>query len=387
MLDCDFREVRFADQGRFNVYLFDGPHGAIDHYDGLALALPSLDPEFVFIVDDWNWAAVRMGTSSAIKKLGLEIVHAIEVRTTTDDTHPPHSGFDAKSTDWHNGYFIAVLKKRARIGSRFKNALTSRWTRLATARGASKARADAENYASNPVACQVLALITHHYAPERLQWLAEVLGGLAELGVRRTHALIVTNTADAGSLANIRNAALSRSTRAMSVEVVTAPPLLHPRHLPWAQKPLIEQRFVDSASTFTHVVSLEDDIAFGPQGFRYWLEYRAPLAHGLIPSFLRTEMRIGCPVSCATDAVAVTPLGNSRSVRIGAFTFIVLDNPYCAMFVLDRSLAREYVTSRSFLMGASMSVSPWPTRERAAMGLCWEHPPPGFAVRSVVAVD
>ena len=38
-------------------------------------------------------------------------------------------------------------------------------------------------------------------------------------------------------------------------------------------------------------------------------------------------------------------------------------------------------------MGASMSVSPWPTRERAAMGLCWEHPPPGFAVRSVVAVD
>ena len=79
--------------------------------------------------------------------------------------------------------------------------------------------------------------------------------------------------------------------------------------------------------------------------------------------------------------------GSRISVRVGAFAFVALDNPYCALFVLDRALPREYAASDWFHMGASMSVSPWRTRERAAMGLCWEHPPHGFPVRHVVPVD
>jgi hypothetical protein len=87
LIECDFRAVPFGNQGRFNVYLFDGPHSEADQYDGLSLALPALDPEFVYIVGDWNWAEVRTGTRKAIEDLGLQIAHSIEVRTTTDNTH------------------------------------------------------------------------------------------------------------------------------------------------------------------------------------------------------------------------------------------------------------------------------------------------------------
>jgi len=176
VLERDFRSLRFADYGRFNVYLYDGPHSAADQHDGIALALPALDSEFVLIVDDWNWAEVRTGTHSAIDRLELEVVFAIEVRTTADDTHPPNCGFEAKTTDWHNGYFIAVLRKPvepARVGGRFRTALVSRWRRLTAECGVSKARTSMERYASNPAICEVLALVTHHYVPERRQWLEE----------------------------------------------------------------------------------------------------------------------------------------------------------------------------------------------------------------------
>lgn len=252
----------------------------------------------------------------------------------------------------------------------------------------SEERTSMERYASNPALCEVLALITHHHVPERRQWLEEVLQELADLGARRTQALIVTNATDSASLTSIRNAALPHITADFSAEVMPTPPLLHPHHLPWAQKRLIVERFLGSGSAFTHIVSLEDDMAFGREGFSYWLQYRPLLAaHGLIPSFMRTEMRPGDSVIYATDATAVNSMRRRPLVRVGAFSFVALDNPYCGMFVLDRVLAREYAVSKSFHMDASKSRSSWGTRERAAMGLCWERPPRGFSVRHVVPVD
>lgn len=104
----DFRKVDYSAIGQFNVYLFDGPHEYQDQYDGLAYAWDALTDEFVFIVDDWNWDAVRAGTFDAIRDLGLEIQSQIEVRTTLDNSHPAVHG---KHSEWHNGYFISVLRK------------------------------------------------------------------------------------------------------------------------------------------------------------------------------------------------------------------------------------------------------------------------------------
>ena len=110
VLSKDFREVNFALLGKFNVYLFDGPHAYKDQYDGLSLALPCLDDVFVFIVDDWNWFGVRSGTMKAIEDLQLSVLFSAEIRTTLDNSHPQVCFQDS---DWHNGYFIGVVRKPA----------------------------------------------------------------------------------------------------------------------------------------------------------------------------------------------------------------------------------------------------------------------------------
>ncbi len=83
-IESDFRTVDFASVGRFNVYLFDGPHEEIDQYDGVVLAQPALEPNYLLIVDDWNWRAVRNGTFRALLDTRCRVEAAIEVRTTSD---------------------------------------------------------------------------------------------------------------------------------------------------------------------------------------------------------------------------------------------------------------------------------------------------------------
>lgn len=107
-LESDFRQVDYSDLGKFNIFLFDGPHSEADQYDGVRLAKPALDDVYTFIIDDWNWERVRLGTIKAIQSNGIEIICSIEIRTTQDNTHPEIS---QQQSDWHNGYFIAVCKK------------------------------------------------------------------------------------------------------------------------------------------------------------------------------------------------------------------------------------------------------------------------------------
>lgn len=106
VLERDFRDVSFDSLGKFNVYLFDGPHSYKDQYDGLTLAKPALDEIFILIVDDWNWNRVRVGTFDAIRDSGYHIDYSIELRTSLDGTTPLLRGY---KSDWHNGYFIAVM--------------------------------------------------------------------------------------------------------------------------------------------------------------------------------------------------------------------------------------------------------------------------------------
>jgi hypothetical protein len=113
-LEKDFREIDYAHLGscfgRFNIYLFDGPHSFDDQYDGLVVAQPALEQVYVQIVDDWNWADVRNGTMKAITDRGLNIDFMCEIRTTFDNSHAQPS---RQESDWHNGYFIGVLSRQS----------------------------------------------------------------------------------------------------------------------------------------------------------------------------------------------------------------------------------------------------------------------------------
>ena len=108
-IENDFRKVDVETLGRFNIYLFDGPHEEEDQYDGLVMFQNAMDDDFIFIVDDWNWEQVRIGTFRALNDCGLEMDYAIEVRTTVDGSMAsPQSAY----SDWHNGYLIAKLSRR-----------------------------------------------------------------------------------------------------------------------------------------------------------------------------------------------------------------------------------------------------------------------------------
>lgn len=109
-IEADFRTVDYTSIGSHNIYLFDGPHEIIDQKDGVTVAQSALDNEFVLIVDDWNWGGVRQGTFEGIGAAELDILYAIEVRSSQDGTTPP---VERQHSDWHNGYFLSVLRKRA----------------------------------------------------------------------------------------------------------------------------------------------------------------------------------------------------------------------------------------------------------------------------------
>lgn len=108
-IECDFRNINFSlIKPLANIYLFDGPHGEQDQYDGVAMALPALQSSFILIVDDYNAKSVRVGTQRAIQGAGLTIRCSIQIKTTTNDSHPTVC---RQNSDWHNGYLIALCEK------------------------------------------------------------------------------------------------------------------------------------------------------------------------------------------------------------------------------------------------------------------------------------
>jgi hypothetical protein len=106
--ESDFRQLDYKTVGKHNIYLFDGPHEYEDQKDGVCIPVEALDDTYILIVDDYNWPKVRNGTLDGLSKLNYTILSSIEVRTTEDDSHPAISG---RYSNWHNGYFIAVVSK------------------------------------------------------------------------------------------------------------------------------------------------------------------------------------------------------------------------------------------------------------------------------------
>lgn len=109
-IEDDFNRIDYDKIGKFNVYMYDGDHSELNQFNGINKVLPALDDTFILIVDDWNWQRVRDGTFKAIEVNSLKISSSIQIKTQQQevwwapDVNGPYS-------DWHNGYFIAIIKK------------------------------------------------------------------------------------------------------------------------------------------------------------------------------------------------------------------------------------------------------------------------------------
>jgi Methyltransferase domain len=111
-IESDFRKVAFSEIGKFNIYLYDGPHSTQDQYDGIMLVQPALEEQFILIVDDWNLDRAREGTYQALARANLSILYSLEIRTTLDNSHGQPEG---AAGDWHNGYFFSVIERRPMV--------------------------------------------------------------------------------------------------------------------------------------------------------------------------------------------------------------------------------------------------------------------------------
>jgi 16S rRNA G966 N2-methylase RsmD len=111
-IEQDFRQVDYAALPPADVFFYDGPLQDGDIADALACAQPALKPQHVLIIDDWNHDPARHEALLAIREMDLPVVWSAELRTTLDGSHPEIGG---EASDWHNGYFIAVID-RARQG-------------------------------------------------------------------------------------------------------------------------------------------------------------------------------------------------------------------------------------------------------------------------------
>ena len=106
----DFRKINYTKIGKYNVYFFDGPHGEKDQYDGLMVAQPALDDEFIFICDDWNFKQVREGTKNAFIDNKIEILYSLTIFTSLNGGMSIIDNC-IQNSHWHNGYFISICKK------------------------------------------------------------------------------------------------------------------------------------------------------------------------------------------------------------------------------------------------------------------------------------
>ncbi len=88
--------------------MYDGDHKESCHRLALTHYISNMTDIFIYVVDDWNWECVRAGTLKAIQELGLTTLYEKEIRLTWDDTHTPQP---LASETWHNGIYVAVLKK------------------------------------------------------------------------------------------------------------------------------------------------------------------------------------------------------------------------------------------------------------------------------------
>ena len=109
LIEQDYRDVDYRTLGKFNVYMFDGPHSEADQEQGIVIARPALHDRFVLIIDDWNWHCVRIGTKRGLAKARYVPEACIQVRTTHDESHPTVA---CERSDWHNGYCFVVARKQ-----------------------------------------------------------------------------------------------------------------------------------------------------------------------------------------------------------------------------------------------------------------------------------
>lgn len=96
--DIDFHEFPTRDDRRFDVFFYDGNHSHEDQRTAITRLAPSLESEFVLIIDDWNSPDVRAGTLEGIAESRIAVVRSWELP----------ANFNGDRENWWNGLYVAL---------------------------------------------------------------------------------------------------------------------------------------------------------------------------------------------------------------------------------------------------------------------------------------
>lgn len=236
-------------------------------------------------------------------------------------------------------------------------------------------------------AARLLVFISCHFRRDRIRFLFEQVRGFAEFDVEMVEVVLCTNTSNRDEQNQIMRVLNPLLTTGISIRFEVFDTQSNPWYLPWEHKPLLKAALHDRSRSFTHFIYAENDIRFTFYNFCYFIKFRPLLEpYGLVPSFLRYEYNNDRNAVYLTDIVWRNEIGE-EGVTLGGQRFVSPSNPYCAMYIVDRPLAEEYVDSKSFSEVTSKDVIGWPIADRSAMGMTFEDPPAGFRSRCVVPID
>jgi hypothetical protein len=221
--------------------------------------------------------------------------------------------------------------------------------------------------------------VTFYYVEERLKYLAAISQEFFNLA-NEIQVFIVTNTEDETHHERIIGSLDVR----LQAKILVPQLLGHPYLLTWCHLSIFREQFRQDES-ITHFMYLEDDMLIRPNNIAYWLQARQDLKpYGLIPSFLRFELKSGETKQYSSDVYKKMPFNQLPKVRISDhYYYINLPKPYQGMYLMDRELMEEHLSGLS----SNPDFGIWNIREKAAQGLTFAKIPEGYFSRNLVGYD
>jgi hypothetical protein len=87
----------------YDIYMYDGGHSQEDHRKAVVDMWPLLPDVCIFLVDDWEWEQVKVGTREGLVAVGASVVASWEL--------PGKNNSPEGRRGFWNGCGIFVLQK------------------------------------------------------------------------------------------------------------------------------------------------------------------------------------------------------------------------------------------------------------------------------------
>lgn len=89
---------------KFNIYMYNGAHSMDIDYNTLEYYFNCLDDTFIYIIDNWNFTAIKDIVARLVRRFRLTVLYNKEI-ILADNSHT--LAYDT----WYNGLYVAILQK------------------------------------------------------------------------------------------------------------------------------------------------------------------------------------------------------------------------------------------------------------------------------------